>query len=136
VSKLRFDAPPIPLPQAKLGVDKAVPLQTCRSLRDRRCEGGVFGQQSLFGGPGRDRDAALRFRVSDAVRSHPTTPSLVLAVARARAAAVEGHRVVIAAADGTAVVVRRSPNGSGFVVISYGLGTWPDQCRRLLDEHG
>jgi hypothetical protein len=95
----------------------------------------VFGQQSLFVGPG-DRSAALRFQVSAAGRQHPATPSLALAVARARAAAIEGHRVVIVAIDGTAAVVTHSPNGSGFVVISYGLGSWPDQCRRLLEEHG
>jgi anti-sigma factor RsiW len=95
----------------------------------------VFGQQSLFVGPG-DRTAALRFRVSAAGRKHPATASLALAVARARAAAIEGHRVVIVAMDGTAAVVNRSPEGSGFVVISYGPGTWPAQCRRLLEEHG
>jgi hypothetical protein len=95
----------------------------------------VFGQQSLFVGPG-DRSAALRFQVSADGRQHPATPSLALAVARARAAAIEGHRVVIVAIDGTAAVVTHSPNGSGFVVISYGPGSWPDQCRRLLEEHG
>jgi hypothetical protein len=57
-------------------------------------------------------------------------------VARARAAAIEGHRVVIVAIDGTAVVLTRSPEDSGFIVISYGPGSWPDQCRRLLEEHG
>jgi hypothetical protein len=61
---------------------------------------------------------------------------LALAVARARAAAVEGHQSVIDAIDGTAAVVRRSPDGDGFVVITFGSGSWLDRCRRLLDEHG
>jgi hypothetical protein len=96
----------------------------------------VFGQQSLFDGYSLGRGSPLRFRVSANGLRHPATASLALAVARARAAAVEGHQVVIVAVDGSAAVVRRSPNGVGFVVISYGPGSWPDQCRRLLDEHG
>ena len=97
----------------------------------------MFGQQQLFGHPHDGRTgSALRFQVSVAGQRQRPTASLALAVARARAAAVAGHRVVIVASDGTAAVVRPDPNTNRFVVIANGLSSWPDQCRRLLDEHG
>ncbi len=98
----------------------------------------MFGQQSLFGSPGANsrRGTGLRFRVSAGGVRQSTTVNLALAVARARSAAVEGRRVVVVASDGTAAVVELRLNGAGFVVIAHGPGSWPDQCRRLLDEHG
>ncbi|MEW6470686.1 MAG: hypothetical protein AB1679_00240 [Actinomycetota bacterium] len=96
----------------------------------------MFGQLHLFGSPPTGPHAvALRFRVSAPGRRQPATASLALAVARARAAAMAGHRAVILGSDGTVAVVRPAPNG-GFVVIGHGPGSWPDQCRRLLDAHG
>lgn len=94
---------------------------------------GMFGQQKLFGVPA--AEPVIRFWVSAAWRRQAATTNLALAVARARAAAVDGQRIVILGVDGTAAAVSRSPDG-GFLVIPQGPGSWPDQCRRLLEEHG
>ena len=84
---------------------------------------------------GGERPSAVRFRVSrlGAARG-PGLTNLPLAVARARSIALAGHRAFVAGSDGTTVEI--GLDGTAFVLIAHGSGTWPEQCRRLLAQHG
>jgi hypothetical protein len=64
----------------------------------------------------------------------PGRTNLPLAVAHARSIAVAGHTAFVAGSDGTTVEIRL--DGTTFVAITHGPGTWPEQCRRLLAQHG
>lgn len=95
----------------------------------------MAGQARLFHVEGDDAEPPLRYRVgAPGHRRGAALASLPLAAAQARALAVQGYRAVITATDGTSAEVRR--DADGFTVIPLGLTTWPDQCRRLLTEHG
>jgi hypothetical protein len=94
----------------------------------------VFGQQSLFGGHYEGQGRPLRFTVSITGQRGQVTTTLALAVARARAVAVNGGRAVITANDGSGVAV--GLDGSGFVVTGSPSTPWDNQVRRLLAEHG
>lgn len=91
----------------------------------------TLGQQEFFKGlaaPARPLACIVIHRG----RREPATANLPLAVARARAATLEGYRTVIFAADGTCAEVRREDDR--FLVIPHGPAAWPDVVRRLLDE--
>jgi hypothetical protein len=48
--------------------------------------------------------------------------------------ALELHRAVIVASDGSAAEIRHVD--AGFIVYPLGLAPWLELCRRLLTEHG
>ena len=77
----------------------------------------------------------VRFRVSrGGLFLGASLANLPLAVAQARAIAMAGHRAFVVGSDGTSVEV--TYDGGGFSLAPCGPGTWPYQCRRLLDRHG
>ena len=81
---------------------------------------------------GRDR---VRFRVSRiGMPRGASLANLALAVAQARAIAIAGNRAFVLGSDGTSVEV--TYDGFRYSLTPHGSGTWPDQCRRLLDRHG
>lgn len=89
---------------------------------------------SLFGDKARGAGDAIRYRVGTAGHRAPAVSSLPLATAQARALALQLHRAVIVASDGTAVEVRHGD--TGFIVHPLGPAPWLEVCRRLLTEHG
>jgi len=92
----------------------------------------AWGQRRLFGAD--DGAAPRRYRVTDGTRWGPPTPSLALAVAQARAVAVDGRRGVIVADDGTAAIVTRGP--AGFHIATADDARWPETVRHVLVNHG
>jgi hypothetical protein len=90
-------------------------------------------QASLFGPQATAVRTRVRWRVSVCGVRQEATPSLALAVAQARAAALAGYRAVIVGRDGCAADVRHD---GGFLVITFGSADWPGVVRRLLDQHG
>lgn len=64
----------------------------------------------------------------------PVVASLALAVAQARAVAVDGRTAEIGSVDGTVAAVQQREDR--FVVTPWGPALWPSRCERLLVEHG
>jgi cysteine sulfinate desulfinase/cysteine desulfurase-like protein len=94
----------------------------------------VLGPVSLFGDKARGASDPIRYRVGTAGHRAPAVSSLSLATAQARALALQLHRAVIVASDGTAVEVRH--HEPRFIVHPLGPVPWLELCRRLLTEHG
>lgn len=65
----------------------------------------------------------------------PVTSSLPLAIAHARAAALDGYSARICADDGTAAVVRHGPGGFEIAALDADAG-WPSTVQRVLARHG
>lgn len=94
----------------------------------------LVGAGTLFPVEGR-ASGRVRFRVSRiGMRRGASLANLPLAVAQARAIAVAGHRAFVVGSDGTSVEI--AFDGAGYSLTPHGPGSWPDQCRRLLDRHG
>lgn len=91
----------------------------------------TWGQRRLFAA---EEAGPRRYRVTDGTRWGPPTPSLALAVAQARAVAVDGRRAVIAADDGTAAAVTHGP--AGFHIATADDARWPETVRHVLVNHG
>jgi hypothetical protein len=93
-----------------------------------------WGQPPMFGSepqvPG-----CRRYRVSDGSTWGPTSTSLALAAAQARAVALTGRSALVWADDGTSVTVTSTP-GVGFTVEADVTVAWATHCRTLLDCHG
>jgi hypothetical protein len=94
----------------------------------------VPGQVSLFSQIERTAAEPMRYRVGTAGHRGPAVSSLPLATAQARALALQQHRAVIVASDGSAAEVRH--HETGFIVRPLGPAPWLELCRRLLTEHG
>jgi len=93
---------------------------------------GAWSQRRLFADAS-DRPAG-RFRVSNGIAWGPSTASLALAVAQARAVAVAGGRALIFADDGTAAVVTHG--AGGFDIATTDEARWPNTVRIVLSRHG
>lgn len=93
----------------------------------------TIGQQRLFDAPSM-RVTRRSWSVTANGRTQPATTNLPIAVARARAASLQGYRAVILATDGTSAEVWHEDER--FLVIPHDPADWPDVVRRLLDERG
>lgn len=82
-----------------------------------------------------DSDPPTRFRVKTDTAWGPVTSSLPLAIAHARAAALDGQSALICADDGTAAVVRHGPGGFEIAALDDTAG-WPVTVQRVLARHG
>ena len=115
----------------RLGVGRRL----CRRHRELTvtCQFG-WGQAQLFP-EGQVAGGPRRYRVFDCSTWGPTTTSLTLATAQARAVALTGRSALIWSDDGTGVTVTRTSPGR-FDVAVYGAPSWAELCRSLLDRHG
>ena len=93
-----------------------------------------WGQGALFG-TGRFSGHPVRYRVADGCTWGPSTTSLALATAQARAVVLAGRAALVWADDGTSVTVTWTP-AAGFAVVTSGPVPWASACQSLLDRHG
>jgi hypothetical protein len=94
----------------------------------RSGQAALFGEEPQAGG-------TRRYRVSDRSTWGPTTTTLVLAAAQARAVALTGRIALVCADDGTSVTVASIPAG-GFTVEVDVPASWTTQLQSLLNRHG
>ena len=93
-----------------------------------------WGQGALFGTVGSSAQP-VRYRVCDGCAWGPSTTSLPLATAQARAVVLAGRAALVWSDDGTSVTVTWTP-AAGFAVVTSGPVPWASACQSLLDRHG